>query len=252
MNQKKKGLALNLHEVNKTFTDNTVIKNVNIQVASGEFVAIVGKSGCGKSTLLRLISGFEEISSGDIFYDGKSQFEQSQVRFMFQEPRLLPWKSVIENVAIGLPATKNEHTHHMLDAVGLASRFSEWPRVLSGGQKQRVALARALAASPQLLLLDEPLGALDALTRIEMQRLIEHLWKENGFTAILVTHDVSEAVTLADRVIYLADGEVALDIKITIPRPRHRDSDFAWFEQHILDHILGKIAKSEKVEDFSI
>jgi sulfonate transport system ATP-binding protein len=156
--------------------------------AAGEFVAIVGRSGCGKSTLLRAIAGLETADEGS--RGGQGQYRAS-IRIMFQEARLLPWKSVLENVALGLPRSLNAAAA-TLATVGLAERADDWPAELSGGQRQRVALARALH-EPQLLLLDEPLGALDALTRIEMQQLIESLWLARGFTAVLVTHDVQEA-----------------------------------------------------------
>ncbi|MBB6670769.1 ATP-binding cassette domain-containing protein [Cohnella nanjingensis] len=157
----------------------------------------------------------------------------------FQESRLLPWKSVLDNVRIG---AKNDRklAEEALRQVGLAERGKEWPSVLSGGQKQRVALARALASRPRLLLLDEPLGALDALTRIEMQQLIEELWIQEGFTVILVTHDVSEAVSLADRVLLIEQERVAMDTRIALDRPRERNSGFAHYEQIILNRVLGR------------
>jgi sulfonate transport system ATP-binding protein len=136
---------------------------------------------------------------------------------MFQEARLLPWKKIIDNVGLGLKGNWRPQALEALEAVGLADRANEWPAALSGGQKQRVALARALIHQPRLLLLDEPLGALDALTRIEMQQLIERLWQQHGFTVLLVTHDVSEAVAIADRVILIEDGEVGLDLHVELP-----------------------------------
>ena len=162
-------------------------------------------------------------------------------RFMFQEARLLPWHSVIDNVRLGL---KKNQFHKALDAlqqVGLEARADEWPSVLSGGQRQRVALARSLVHEPRLLLLDEPLGALDALTRIEMQGLIERLWRENGFTAVLVTHDIFEAVALADRVILLNEGKIDLDLDIDLPRPRQRSNVEL---NRLADEILQRILTS--------
>jgi sulfonate transport system ATP-binding protein len=141
---------------------------------------------------------------------------------------------------VGVKSRDKEKALEALAQVGLVDRANDWPGVLSGGQRQRVALARALASAPRLLLLDEPLGALDALTRIDMQQLIESLWSEQQFTAVLVTHDVSEAVSLADRVILIDDGRVALDIDITLDRPRERDSGFIHFEKLILDRILER------------
>jgi sulfonate transport system ATP-binding protein len=146
---------------------------------------------------------------------------------------------VADNVALGLPPRERARAADVLAQVGLADRGGDWPARLSGGQRQRVSLARALVHDPRLLLLDEPLGALDALTRIEMQRLIERLWRRNGFTALLVTHDVQEAVALADRVLLVEDGRIALDERVALPRPRsHGDPQFAALEKRILDRVL--------------
>ena len=159
---------------------------------------------------------------------------------MFQDARLLPWKRVIDNVGLGLSGDWRQKARDALEAVGLADRAGEWPAALSGGQKQRVALARALIHQPRLLLLDEPLGALDALTRIEMQQLIERLWQRHGFTVLLVTHDVSEAVAIADRVILIEDGRVGLDLPVELARPRHRGSArLAALEAQVLDRVLA-------------
>jgi len=151
---------------------------------------------------------------------------------------------VLDNVCLGLPGDTSSNKKLALSAlekVALADRANEWPAVLSGGQRQRVALARALVHQPSLLLLDEPLGALDALTRIEMQSLIEQLWQEQGFTALLVTHDVQEAIALADRVMLIEDGQVSLDLKVNLPRPRARgDALFAELEEHVLARILQR------------
>ena len=161
---------------------------------------------------------------------------------MFQDARLLPWKRVIDNVRLGLDGEAGRaRAAEALAQVGLADRAGDWPAVLSGGQRQRVALARALVHRPRLLLLDEPLGALDALTRIEMHRLIESLWLAHGFTALLVTHDVAEAVALADRVLLVEDGRIALDRRIDLPRPRsHGAPAFAALEDEILGRVLQR------------
>jgi sulfonate transport system ATP-binding protein len=164
---------------------------------------------------------------------------------MYQEPRLLPWATVLANVEVGLgpsgdSADGRDRAFAALRAVGLADRADEWPSVLSGGQKQRVALARALVSQPRFLALDEPLGALDALTRIEMQQLLESVWLRDGFTAVLVTHDVVEALTLADRVVLLRDGAIAGDFAVDLPRPRRRgNSELARLEGEILDQLLS-------------
>ena len=187
-----------------------------------QFVAIVGRSGCGKITLLRLIAGLDMPDGGS---DRWSIAGGATRRLMFQEPRLLPWQRVAANVAVGLTHARERAARQREDVlaqVGLAGRDHDWPGVLSGGQKQRVALARALASHPRLLACDEPLGALDALTRIEMQGLIEDVWQAKGFTAIIVTHDVTEAVALADRILLLEGGVVAMDVPVDLPRPRRR------------------------------
>ncbi|KQO12623.1 sulfonate ABC transporter ATP-binding protein [Acidovorax sp. Leaf76] len=236
------GVRLEVRGVDKRYGARDVLKKTELVIEPGQFVAIVGRSGCGKSTLLRLVAGLESVSGGAIRLDGKDVAGLSDdTRIMFQDSRLLPWKRVADNVALGLPPTRRGAAADVLARVGLGDRLTEWPARLSGGQRQRVALARALVHNPRLLLLDEPLGALDALTRIEMHRLIEGLWRSSGFTALLVTHDVQEAVALADRVILIEDGQIALDQRIDLPRPRsHGDAAFAAIEKRILDRVLQK------------
>lgn len=234
------GVRLCIENLSKSYGSRQVLRNAELTIEPGEFVAIVGRSGCGKSTLLRLVAGLETASHGQIKVDGFQVSGLRKVtRIMFQEARLLPWQRVVDNVALGLPESKRSHAKQVLEQVGLGDRLQEWPAKLSGGQRQRVALARALVHNPHLLLLDEPLGALDALTRIEMHVLIEDLWDENGFTALLVTHDVQEAVALADRVILIEEGAIALDERVDLPRPRSRgDSRFVALEKRILDRVL--------------
>lgn len=245
--QQKEALGVHLQtlQLTKRYGEREVLKQVQLDVQPGEFIAIVGRSGCGKSTLLRLVAGLEQASAGQLRIDGGEAGEPGQqnkdTRIMFQDARLLSWKRVLDNVILGLPDSAREHGRKVLAQVGLADRENEWPARLSGGQRQRVALARALVHQPRLLLLDEPLGALDALTRIEMHRLIEGLWRSHGFTALLVTHDVQEAVALADRVVLIEDGRIALDERIDLPRPRvHGDARFAALETRILDRVLQK------------
>jgi len=236
------GVAVAVRGVSKAFAGRTVLDAIDLHVAPGDFVAIVGRSGCGKSTLLRLLAGLETADAGEITFDGTAQpARHGDTRIMFQDARLLPWKRVLDNVALGLtgPDAKRR-AQEALQQVGLADRGGEWPAVLSGGQRQRVALARALVHSPRLLLLDEPLGALDALTRIEMHRLIETLWLRKGFSALLVTHDVAEAVALADRVVLIAEHRIALDERVPLARPRARGSDFAAIEERVLSRVLGQ------------
>jgi len=235
------GLGVRLQALGKRFGERTVLDAVNLDVAPGEFVAIVGRSGCGKSTLLRLLAGLETPSSGAVHLgDAASAAQRDDVRMMFQEARLLPWRTVLQNVQLGLDSRDAAaRARDALAHVGLADRAGEWPAVLSGGQRQRVALARALVHRPRLLLLDEPLGALDALTRIEMQRLIESVWRELRFTAVLVTHDVAEAVALADRVLLVEDGNVTLDEPVALARPRaHGSAAFAELEGRVLARVL--------------
>jgi sulfonate transport system ATP-binding protein len=237
-----RGLPLTIRDLRKSFGDNEVLRGIDLHIPAGQFVAIVGRSGCGKSTLLRLIAGLESIDTGTVGFG--EQLQPHDVRVMFQEPRLLPWARVLANVEVGLGgerklADARGRAENALAEVGLSDKRAEWPAVLSGGQKQRVALARALVGNPRLLAFDEPLGALDALTRISMQRLLERVWRDQGFTAILVTHDVSEAVALADRVLVIEDGRIAHDIDVDIRRPRQRGSaELARLEGSILDELL--------------
>ena len=235
------GLGVQLEGVRKAFGTRAVLHGIDIDIEPGEFVAIVGRSGCGKSTLLRLLAGLETPSGGQLRLDAASVGAQrDDVRMMFQEARLLPWRTVQQNVQLGLGGPDAAaRARDALAKVGLADRAGDWPAVLSGGQRQRVALARALVHRPRLLLLDEPLGALDALTRIEMQRLIESVWRELRFTAVLVTHDVAEAVALADRVLLIEDGRVTLDERVALERPRARGAAaFADFEARVLSRVL--------------
>ncbi|GBD49000.1 ATP-binding cassette domain-containing protein [Methylopila sp. Yamaguchi] len=245
-----KGATVTLRGLSKSFGVKPVLKNVDLHIPAGQFVAVVGKSGCGKSTLLRTILGLEAPTAGDVRVADAAPNVQA-ARIMFQEPRLLPWARVIDNVVVGVrnksdksaarAAAQNalDAAQNALDEVGLGDRGGDWPSALSGGQKQRVALARALVSHPRLLALDEPLGALDALTRIEMQGLVERIWREQGFTAVLVTHDVSEALALADRVVLVEDGAIALDLAVDLPRPRRRGSpELARLEGIILDQLF--------------
>ncbi|WP_349609208.1 ATP-binding cassette domain-containing protein [Cupriavidus sp. DF5525] len=237
--RKAGGVALHVSQVVKRYDGREVLHNVALDVAPGEFLAIVGRSGCGKSTLLRLVAGLERADAGSIAVDGETGRTSADVRVMFQDARLLPWKRVLDNVALGLPRERRAEAAEVLAQVGLADRAQAWPARLSGGQRQRVALARALVHHPQLLLLDEPLGALDALTRIEMQGLIEGLWRRLGFTALLVTHDVSEAVALADRIVLIEDGRIAMDERVALSRPRERGgAGFAQLEAAVLQRVM--------------
>jgi len=239
---KATGVQIELKKLSKYYGDVCVLDNLNLEVKPGEFLAIVGRSGCGKSTLLKLIAKLEQVTSGEIILVDNHTIQPvttNDVRVMFQDARLLPWRSVQQNVQLGLTKNLYAKADSLLDAVGLTQKAKLWPAQLSGGQKQRVAFARALVHQPRILLLDEPLGALDALTRLEMQALIERLWLQHGFTTILVTHDVSEAVQLADRVILLDSGHIAQQYKIDLPRPRERNHAFNDLEQQVLKGVLN-------------
>jgi sulfonate transport system ATP-binding protein len=240
--ERSRGLSLTIRGLRKAFGENEVLRGIDLRIPAGQFVAVVGRSGCGKSTLLRLLAGLETIDAGTISFGEAARRED--VRVMFQEPRLLPWARVLANVEVGLGGKRKLpdaqlRAENALAEVGLSDKRAQWPAVLSGGQKQRVALARALVGNPRMLAFDEPLGALDALTRISMQHLLERVWRDQGFTAILVTHDVSEAVALADRVLVIEGGRIAHDIDVDIRRPRQRGSaELARLEGSILDELL--------------
>jgi sulfonate transport system ATP-binding protein len=249
--RKRGGAAIDARGLGKRYGARQVLSGLDLSIAPGEFVAIVGRSGCGKSTLLRLLAGLEMTDSGQITLDGAPRAShQADIRIMFQDARLLPWKRVLDNVALGLEGQDvHDRAREALSQVGLADRAGDWPAVLSGGQRQRVALARALVHTPRLLLLDEPLGALDALTRIEMHRLIERLWLRHGFTALLVTHDVTEAVALADRVILIEQQRIALDQRVALHRPRARGATFDAIEERVLQRVLGEVEGAAEPSD---
>ncbi|KAF7962437.1 aliphatic sulfonate ABC transporter ATP-binding protein [Cupriavidus sp. UYMU48A] len=235
------GVALRVQQVVKRYDGREVLHRIELDAAPGEFVAIVGRSGCGKSTLLRLVAGLELSDEGTITLDAQpARTQQQDIRVMFQDSRLLPWKRVLENVALGLPRERREQAAAVLAQVGLAERAHAWPaRLLGRCSVSALRCARARASPPRLLLLDEPLGALDALTRIEMQGLIESLWARLGFTALLVTHDVSEAVALADRIVLIEDGRITMDEPVALARPRQRGSAaFAQLEERVLRRVM--------------
>ena len=210
--------AVAVRGVGRAFDGRTVLSHIDLTVQRGEFLVVVGQSGCGKSTLLREIGGLDHGYSGEIDVDGR-------VAFGFQDARLLPWMRVWENVVFGVKGSGGERRARALAAladVSLQHHADAWPTTLSGGEAQRVALARALTRDPSVLLLDEPFGALDALTRLRMQALVGGLWRERGFSVVLVTHDVEEAILLADRIAVLDRGVVSELIDVEMPRPRSR------------------------------
>jgi len=200
--------------VTRRFGDTVALNNVDLSIANGEFVALLGRSGSGKSTLLRLLAGLDAPNAGRL-----SVPEERMV--VFQEPRLMPWKSALDNVALGLTgAQRIARARAAMVEVGLGHRFDAYPATMSGGEAQRTALARALVRDPKLLLLDEPFAALDALTRMRMQRLVEALWLRHRLSVLMITHDVDEAILLADRALVIERGHVLADIEIDLPRPR--------------------------------
>lgn len=244
-------VKIELKNVSKSFGEKVVLRDVNLTIEKGEFVAIIGKSGSGKSTLLRLVSKLEPLSGGELLFDGVPASESNKkLTMMYQDSRLLPWKKVLDNVGLGLDGNWKEKAEKALEAVGLIDYKNEWPSRLSGGQQQRVALARALVHEPSILMLDEPLSALDALTRIEMQNLVEKIWADIGFTALLVTHDVSEAVRLADRIVLIEDGNIALDVSVDHPRPRSlAQQELVELEEKVLNRIIhGPSNKEDEVK----
>ncbi|GAB6903284.1 ABC transporter ATP-binding protein [Kineosporia succinea] len=200
--------------VSKRFGPLTVLDGLDLTVAEGEFVAVIGRSGTGKSTLLRIVAGLERPDGGRVE-------APSEVAVAFQEPRLMPWLTVGANVTLGL--REKGRAADALAEVGLSDKAGAWPLQLSGGQAQRASLARALTREPRVLLLDEPFGALDALTKLEMQSLVGRLWRDHGWTVIMVTHDVDEAVRLADRVIVLGEGRIQLELHVPGRGPRRPD-----------------------------
>jgi len=224
-----------------------VLEDVNFSVKPGEFVALLGPSGCGKSTLLRLVAGLEAPRSGVLREDSDPVTGPFPSRVVvFQDPTLFPWRTVWNNVALGLEAqgilkSQRQRVDAALDLVGLSQFRNAYPHQLSGGMAQRVALARALVNDPKILILDEPLGKLDSLTRITMQAELVALWQRKGFTTLLVTHDVEEALFLANRVIVFSDrpARIKADIAVDRPYPRHRgDPGLAELRRSILG-LLG-------------
>ncbi|MFC7342931.1 ABC transporter ATP-binding protein [Saccharopolyspora griseoalba] len=218
--------AVIVRDLVKRFDGRPVLDHLDLGIDRGEFVALVGRSGSGKSTLLRILAGL------DAQHEGRAGLPSS-VSVAFQEPRLLPWRSVGENVRLGLRADDPaEVARRALGEVGLAAHEKSWPLTLSGGEAQRVSLARALVREPQLLLLDEPFGALDALTRASMHRLVQGLWRDHRPAVLLVTHDVEEALTLADRTLVLADGRISAEH----PRPGD-ERELSALRDRVLDDL---------------
>jgi sulfonate transport system ATP-binding protein len=226
-------IAGELRDVNKWYGDHHVLTDISVRVDRGEIVALIGRSGSGKSTVLRVLAGLSTDHTGHRAVLGAPALA-------FQEPRLFPWRDVRTNVMYGLTRSRLPKAQALARAeraladVGLTDRAEAWPLTLSGGQSQRVSLARALVAEPDLLLLDEPFGALDALTRLSMRSLLLDLWREHRFGVLLVTHDVDEAVALADRVVVLEDGEVIHTLEIDDPR---KSTNTEHYRAELLDQL---------------
>jgi NitT/TauT family transport system ATP-binding protein len=225
-------------------TRTVALQDVNLEVSPGEFVTVVGASGCGKSTLLNLVAGLEQPTSGELEVGGR-------VAFMFQEATLLPWLTARKNVELalrlhGVPrAERGDRAQDLLETVRLGDKADKRPHELSGGMRQRVALARVLAQETRIVLMDEPLGALDAMTRDHMHDEIERVWEKHKFCVLFVTHNMREAVRLADRVVLMTSspGRVKLDERITIPRPRRIDSaDVAELASELTEALREEVA----------
>ncbi|MGW8353397.1 ABC transporter ATP-binding protein [Streptomyces wedmorensis] len=226
--------AVRITGLTRSFGNRRVLDDINLTIARGEFTALLGRSGSGKSTLLRAVAGLDHgtVGSGEILVP-------ERVSLVFQDSRLLPWLKILDNVVLGLPGKDARgRGRAALDEVSLAKRESAWPHELSGGEQQRAALARSLVSEPELLLADEPFGSLDALTRIRMHRLLRRLYETHRPAVLLVTHDVDEAVILADRVLVLDDGDFVQDLRIDLPA--ERDPGDPGF-QHYRTTLLGAL-----------
>jgi sulfonate transport system ATP-binding protein len=225
--------AVSLRNLTRRFSGRDVLSDVSLDFAPGEFVALIGKSGSGKSTLLRAIAGLDDGVAGE----GTMTVPPDR-SVLFQDSRLLPWKTVLQNVVFGLRAADaDERGAAALADVGLAGRETAWPNTLSGGEQQRVALARSLVREPRLLLADEPFGALDALTRIKMHELLLQLVRQRQPTVLLVTHDVDEAIKLADRVLVMEAGRIVVDRPVTLAHPRAKDAGFGTLRADLLSAL---------------
>ncbi|OZI37843.1 sulfonate ABC transporter ATP-binding protein [Bordetella genomosp. 10] len=225
--------AVVLKHLGRTFGEHGVLQDLGLEIAAGEFVALLGRSGSGKSTLLRVLAALDGDVSGEVLVP-------RQRAIVFQDARLFPWQRVLRNVLMGLPRTARNRALALsaLEEVGLSHRLGAWPRTLSGGEAQRVALARALVREPQLLLLDEPFGALDALTRLRMHGLLRDLYARHRPAVLLVTHDVDEAIQLAGRILVLREGRIAVDMPVDLPpQQRHAAPGFGPLRAHLLREL---------------
>ncbi|WP_208459067.1 ABC transporter ATP-binding protein [Paraburkholderia sp. BCC1876] len=234
-------LAVRVRDLTKRFGARRVIDGLSLEIRRGEFVALAGPSGCGKSTLLRVLAGLDREIDGAVRVSAKRGVA-------FQAPRLLPSRRVWKNIVLGLPGDRSrKRADAALAEVGLAHRGGAWPKDLSGGEAQRAALARVLARNPDLLLLDEPFAALDALTRLTVQALVSQRWERHRQAILLVTHDIGEALLLADRVLVMKEGRIAFELIVDSPRPRDIDSEYFAQAKHVLLAQLG-IARHDDLE----
>lgn len=245
---------LHIEHLNKTFDVDgkqiEVLKDINLDIEEGEFITIVGHSGCGKSTLLKIIAGLETHTSGTILRDGKPIAEPSpEVGMVFQEHRLLPWLKIKDNIGFGLgklsKELREEIVQEHIDLVKLTGFENAYPSQLSGGMSQRAAIARGLSTNPKILLLDEPFGALDALTRIQMQQELLKIWEEERTTMIMVTHDIDEAIYLGRRIVVMSarPGEIKEIIRVQAGDRTRGSSDFSFYKKRIFEHFFEEPQK---------
>jgi ABC-type nitrate/sulfonate/bicarbonate transport system ATPase subunit len=247
----KQEVLIEIRDVSRTYYDTKgnkteALKNVDLNIKKGEFISFIGASGCGKTTLLRLISGLDFAQSGELFIENKKITAPSfEIGYVFQQPTLFPWKTVEDNIAVGLKARKvykekKGEIGKYISMISLDGFEKSYPHEISGGMAQRVAIARALINEPKVLLMDEPLGALDAFTRIELQNMLLDIWKKTNVTIALVTHDVDEAIYLSDRIVIMTPrpGKISeiIDVKISGKRDRN-DDGFILIRKHILEKL---------------
>jgi len=228
--------AVRVRNFTRRFGETVVLRDLDVDIAPGEFVALLGRSGSGKTTLLRTLAGLDPI-------DGQDVRAPESRAVVYQDARLLPWKRIWRNVALGLSGSDaRARAEAALTEVGLGHRMDVWPSTLSGGESQRAAIARALVREPKMLLLDEPFAAVDALTRIRMHELVLSLWRTHAPAVLLVTHDVDEAITLADRVLVLDGGRIAAEERIDLARPREGSPTFQAIRRRLLRHLGVELA----------